>query len=61
LRIVEVPVRLRLDASPKPRDVLKMLVDLIVITYKVRVLRTYGEPVPLFHVVDHVQKQSRGL
>jgi dolichol-phosphate mannosyltransferase len=48
LKIVEMPVRLRLNKSPKLKEILKMLVDLIRITYRVRILRIYGKPVSLF-------------
>jgi len=49
LNIVEMPVRLRLNAYPKFKEILEMFVDLLGITYRVRVLRMYGKPVPLFN------------
>ncbi len=44
LRIIEMPVRLRLKACPKLEEILKMFIDLIEITYRVRILRVYRKP-----------------
>jgi glycosyltransferase involved in cell wall biosynthesis len=52
LKIVEMPVRLRLNASPELKEILKMFVDLLGIAYRVRVLRIYGKPVPLFNYAN---------
>ena len=43
LRIVEMPVQLKLNACPKFKEVLKMFVDLLRITWRIRVLRIYGK------------------
>ena len=45
LKIVEMPVQLRLNALPKLNEILKMFFDLLRITYRVKVLRSYGKPV----------------
>jgi hypothetical protein len=41
LRIVEVPVRIRLGSLFSARQVVRMLVDLLGITYRLRVIRWY--------------------
>ncbi len=58
LKIVEMPVRLRLNASLKLKEILKMFSDLLKITYRLRVLRIYGKPVPHFNY-EHVQRSPR--
>jgi glycosyltransferase involved in cell wall biosynthesis len=60
LKIIEMPVRLRLNAFPKLKEILKMFVDLLKITYRVRVLRRHGKPVPNFNY-EHVQRNPRFL
>ncbi|MFB3890025.1 MAG: glycosyltransferase [Candidatus Bathyarchaeia archaeon] len=60
LKIVEMPVRLRLNASPKVKEVLKMFVDLLGITYRVRILRIYGKPVSRFNY-ERAQRQAKVL
>ncbi len=42
LKIVEMPVQLSLNAAPKFKEILKMFVDLLKITWRARVLRIYG-------------------
>ena len=46
LKIVEMPVKLKLNATLKLKEILKMLRDLLRITYRLRVLRIYGESAP---------------
>jgi glycosyltransferase involved in cell wall biosynthesis len=41
LKVVEMPVTLKIDASFNPKDIRKMLVDLLGIAYRLRVLRFY--------------------
>jgi hypothetical protein len=54
LKIVEMPVQLRLNASPKIKEILNMFVDLLRISFRVRVLRKYG---PVLHLnSEHVQR-----
>ncbi len=60
LKIVEMPVRLRLNASFKIKEILRMFVDLLGIAYRLRVLRIYGKPVPHFNY-EHVQKFNKVL
>lgn len=43
LKIVEMPVQLRLNAHPKFEEIIKMLVDLLRITWRIRVLRISGK------------------
>ncbi len=39
LKIVEMPVQLRLNKAPKPKEILKMFTDLMDIAFRVRMLR----------------------
>ena len=55
LKIVEMPVRLRLNAPIKLKEILKMLIDLLGITYRVRILQTYEKPIIPFNR-EHVQR-----
>lgn len=49
LRIVEMPVELRLNTPPKAKEILEMLVDLLRITYRVRILGMRKEPSAYFN------------
>lgn len=41
LKVVEMPVRLRMSAAFEPKDILRMFVDLLGIAYRLRVIRWY--------------------
>jgi hypothetical protein len=43
LKVVEMPVKLEMNASFKPKEVWRMLVDLLGIAYRLRVLRLYQQ------------------
>ena len=45
LKIVEMPVKLNLDSSFKPKDAWRMFVDLLGIAYRLRVIRWYQRQV----------------
>jgi dolichol-phosphate mannosyltransferase len=45
LRIVEMPTRLRIEASFCPKEILKMFVDLLGIAYRLRVIHWYRRSV----------------
>lgn len=47
LRIVEMPVSLRLDARFKVKEALRMFIDLLGIAYRLRVLHWYQRQVPV--------------
>ena len=55
LKIVEMPVQIRLDAFPKVKEILNMFVDLLGISFRIRVLREYEKPVLCLNSV-HVQR-----
>jgi glycosyltransferase involved in cell wall biosynthesis len=46
LKVVEMPVNIKLDAKFKPKDMWHMLVDLFGIAYKLRVIHWYQRPLP---------------
>ncbi|MCW4001200.1 MAG: glycosyltransferase [Candidatus Bathyarchaeota archaeon] len=43
LKIVEMPVQLKLNACPKFREIFEMFTDLLRMTWRIRVLRIYGK------------------
>jgi dolichol-phosphate mannosyltransferase len=47
LKIVEMPVQLRLNAAPKLKEILKMFVDVLGIAYRLKVRQIYGKPASL--------------
>jgi glycosyltransferase involved in cell wall biosynthesis len=44
LKIVEMPVRLNLNSPFKPRDLLRMFIDLLGIAYRLKIIRWYQRP-----------------
>ena len=46
LRIVEMPVKLKMNASFKLKEIWHMLLDLLGITYRLRLIRWYQRPNP---------------
>ena len=46
LKVVEMPVRIKMDASFSARQVGKMFVDLLGIAYRLRVIHWYQRPLP---------------
>jgi glycosyltransferase involved in cell wall biosynthesis len=44
LKIVELPVKLKIDSPFKPKDAWRMFVDLLGIAYRLRVIRWYQRP-----------------
>ncbi len=46
LKVVEMPVSIKLDASFKPREMWHMFVDLLGIAYRLRVIHWYQRPLP---------------
>ena len=59
LKIVEMPVQLRLNAPPKTKEILKMFIDLLRITYRVRVLQVNGKTA--YNINSKYSKINRGL
>ena len=59
LKIVEMPVQLRLNAPPKTKEILKMFIDLLRITYRVRVLQVYGKTA--YNINSKYSKINRGF
>jgi cellulose synthase/poly-beta-1,6-N-acetylglucosamine synthase-like glycosyltransferase len=45
LKIVEMPVNIKMDASFKPKDIYKMFIDLLGVAYRLRVLHWYQRPI----------------
>jgi hypothetical protein len=41
LRVVEMPVNIKLDAKFKPKDMAHMFVDLLAIAYRLRIIHWY--------------------
>lgn len=62
LRIVEMPVKLKMDASFKVKEIWRMLLDLLGIAYRLRVIRWYHRPHPakngLQHMVSFVLREK---
>jgi dolichol-phosphate mannosyltransferase len=46
LKVVEMPVDIKLDASFKPKEMWRMFVDLLGIAYRLRVIHWYQRPLP---------------
>jgi len=46
LKVVEMPVNVKLDASFKPKEMWRMFVDLLGIAYRLRVVHWYQRPLP---------------
>ena len=46
LKVVEMPVNIKLDAKFKPKDVWHMFMDLLGIAYRLRVIHWYQHPLP---------------
>jgi hypothetical protein len=44
LKIVEMPVKLNIDSSFKPKDAWRMFIDLLGIAYRLRIIRWYQRP-----------------
>jgi len=44
LKIVEMPIKLNLESSFKPEEMLRMFVDLLGIAYRLRIIRWYQRP-----------------
>jgi hypothetical protein len=44
LKVVEMPVNIKLDASFKPNEMLHMFVDLLGIAYRLRIIHWYQRP-----------------
>jgi dolichol-phosphate mannosyltransferase len=44
LKVVEMPVNIKLDASFKPKEMLHMFVDLLGIAYRLRIIHWYQRP-----------------
>jgi glycosyltransferase involved in cell wall biosynthesis len=49
LKIVEMPVQVKINAPPKFKEILEMFFDLLRITYRVRILRMYGKSASTFN------------
>ena len=47
LKVVEMPVSIKMDASFKRSDIWKMFVDLLGIAYRLRVIHWYQRPLPV--------------
>jgi Glycosyltransferases, probably involved in cell wall biogenesis len=45
LKIVEMPVNIKMNASFKPKEIYKMFIDLLGIAYRLRVLHWYQRPI----------------
>jgi len=45
LRIVEMPTRLRIEESFRPKEIFRMFVDLLGIAYRLRVIHSYRRPI----------------
>ena len=54
LKIVEMPVKLRMDASFKLNEIWRMLLDLLGIAYRLRVIRWYQRPHPALNGLQHM-------
>jgi positive regulator of sigma E activity len=46
LKVVEMPVNIKLDASFKPNEMLHMFLDLLGIAYRLRVIHWYQRQLP---------------
>jgi glycosyltransferase involved in cell wall biosynthesis len=46
LKVVEMPVKIKLDATFKPTEMLHMLIDLLGIAYRLRIIHWYHHPLP---------------
>jgi len=46
LKVVEMPVNIKLDASFKPKEMWRMFLDLLGIAYRLRVIHWYQRPIP---------------
>jgi dolichol-phosphate mannosyltransferase len=46
LKVVEMPVNIKLGASFKPKEMWRMFLDLLGIAYRLRILRWYQRPLP---------------
>ena len=46
LKVVEMPVNIKLDRKFKPKEMLRMLLDLLGIAYRLRVIHWYHRPLP---------------
>ncbi len=47
LKIVEMPVNIKMNASFKPKDIYKMFIDLLGIAYRLRILHWYQRPLTI--------------
>ena len=45
LKVVELPVNIKLDASFKPKEMWRMFIDLLGIAYRLRILHWYQRPI----------------
>jgi glycosyltransferase involved in cell wall biosynthesis len=45
LKVVEMPINIKMDASFKPKNILRMFTDLLRISYRLKVLHSYDPPV----------------
>ena len=46
LKIAEMPIKLNLESSFKPKEMLRMFVDLLGIAYRLRIIHWYQRPHP---------------
>ena len=46
LKVVEMPVNIKLDAKFKPSEMCRMFVDLLGIAYRLRIIQWYRRPLP---------------
>jgi glycosyltransferase involved in cell wall biosynthesis len=53
LKIVEMPTKLRIEGSFRPKEVFKMLVDLLGIAYRLRVIHWYQRQLPTKNGLQH--------
>jgi dolichol-phosphate mannosyltransferase len=53
LRVVELPVNIKLDAKFKPREVWHMLIDLIGIAYRLRIIHWYQREIPKKNILQN--------
>lgn len=61
LKVVEMPVNIKLNASFKPSEIWHMFIDLLGITYRLRILHWYQRQVPnrdgLQHIFSYVFRE----
>ncbi len=53
LKVVEMPVKIKLGASFRLSDIGKMFFDLLGITYRLRVIHWYQRPIPIKNGLQH--------